>query len=118
MIHHVEAKTCPEAWLKATDYLLKQEDYTTHSMILDIETPVVMTLTDFRIFDQVDQFHSFRGRDLFFQEFTRHENWGQRVIEVVGDSPGKGADAFDPLGAEKLRLNQFLFGDIGVDNQD
>lgn len=56
MIHHMEAKTCPETWLKAADYLLKQEDYATHSMILDIETPVVMTAGDFRVFDQVDQF--------------------------------------------------------------
>lgn len=56
MIHHIEAKTCPEAWLKAADCLLKQEDYTTHSMILDIETPLMMTAADFFIFDQVDEF--------------------------------------------------------------
>lgn len=56
MIQHVESKTCPEAWLKASDYLLTQEDYTTHSMILDIATPLTMTPADFRIFDQVDRF--------------------------------------------------------------
>jgi hypothetical protein len=56
MIHHVEAKTCPEAWLKAADHLMQRDDYTTHSMILDIESPVAMTPADFRIFDQVDLF--------------------------------------------------------------
>lgn len=56
MIHSVEAKTCPEAWLNAADYLLEQEDYSTHSMILDIDTPILMTPEDFRVFDQVDQF--------------------------------------------------------------
>jgi hypothetical protein len=56
MIHYVEAKTCPEAWLNAADYLLQQEDYSTYSMILDVESPVVMTPADFRIFDQVDHF--------------------------------------------------------------
>jgi len=56
VIHHVEAATCPEAWLRAVDYLLKQEDYSTHSMILDIETPIRMTPIDFRVFDQVDSF--------------------------------------------------------------
>jgi len=56
VIHHIEGKTCPEAWLNAADYLLKQDDYTAHSMILDIDTPVVMSPADFRVFDQVDQF--------------------------------------------------------------
>lgn len=56
MIHHVEAKTCPEAWLKASEYLLKQQDYTAYSMILDIETPVAMTPADFDVFAEVDNF--------------------------------------------------------------
>jgi hypothetical protein len=56
MIHHMEAATCPAIWLKAASYLLKQEDYTTHSMILDVATPLVMTPADFRIFDRVDRF--------------------------------------------------------------
>jgi hypothetical protein len=56
VIHHIEARTCPEAWLRAADCLLKQEDHATHSMILDIETPWVMTVADFLIFDRVDEF--------------------------------------------------------------
>jgi hypothetical protein len=56
VIHHIEAKTCPQAWLRAADSLLKQEDYATHSMILDVETPTVMTVADFLIFDRVDEF--------------------------------------------------------------
>jgi hypothetical protein len=56
LINHVEAKTCPEVWLKAADHLLKQPEFTAYSMILDIETPVAMTPADFRVFDQVDNF--------------------------------------------------------------
>jgi hypothetical protein len=56
VIQHVEAATCPEAWLKATDYLLTQSGYSTHSMILDIQSPILMTASDFRVFDQVDRF--------------------------------------------------------------
>jgi hypothetical protein len=63
VIHHVEAKTCAEAWLKAADYLLTQDDYTTYSMILDVETPLTMTAADFRVFDEVDQF--LRGHERF-----------------------------------------------------
>jgi hypothetical protein len=56
MIHHIEGETIPEVWLRAADCLLKQEQYSAHSMILDIQQPAKMTPVDFRIFDQVDDF--------------------------------------------------------------
>jgi hypothetical protein len=56
MIHHIEGETIPEVWLRAADCLLKQERYSAHSMILDIQQPAKMTPVDFRIFDQVDDF--------------------------------------------------------------
>ncbi len=56
MIHHIEGETIPQVWLRAADCLLKQDGYSTHSMILDIQHPEIMTAPDFRIFDQVDDF--------------------------------------------------------------
>jgi hypothetical protein len=56
LIHHVEAKTCPEAWLAASQYLLTQPDFAAHSVILGIETPIAMKPADFRLFDEVDKF--------------------------------------------------------------
>jgi hypothetical protein len=56
VIHHIEGETIPEVWLRAADCLLKQEGYSAHTMILDIQQPDKMTPADFRIFDRVDDF--------------------------------------------------------------
>jgi hypothetical protein len=52
----IEDETLPDVWLRPPDCLLKQSDYSTHSMILGIQRPDDMTAVDFRIFDEVDRF--------------------------------------------------------------
>lgn len=56
MIHHVEGNTAPAVWLNAANLLLRCEDFSTHSVLLDIQQPSSMTAADFRILDKVDDF--------------------------------------------------------------
>lgn len=53
----IEAKTAPEAWLKAVKYLLSLKgDYDAFDLILHIETPTVLTEADRLLIETVDEF--------------------------------------------------------------
>ncbi len=55
--------------------------------------------------------------EIHFQKVEPHNNGCENVVEVVGDAAGESADAFHPLGAQKLSLEFFLRRDVGIDNQ-
>lgn len=56
LTHTINARTCPEAWLSAFEFLSTQPQYEFYNLILAIESPGVMTPQDFRIHDLVDAF--------------------------------------------------------------
>ena len=56
MIHSIQSKTCTEAWLSAVAWLAEQEGYTATNLLLEIETPAVMTDSDQRVVNTVDTF--------------------------------------------------------------
>lgn len=56
LIHSIQAKSCPAAWLAATEYLLDQPSREAYDLVLGVETPGEMTPDDFKIFDLVDGF--------------------------------------------------------------
>jgi hypothetical protein len=56
--------------------------------------------------------------DSQLQHVDRHQDRRKNVVQVVSDAAGKGADRLHSLSSQKLRLHPFLFGDVGVDDQD
>jgi hypothetical protein len=54
--HTINARTCPEAWLNAIEFLSAQHDREFYNLSLAIESPDLMTPQDFRIHDLVDTF--------------------------------------------------------------
>jgi len=54
--HTINARTCPEAWVNALEYLFAQPDHEFYNLTLAIEFPDVMTPQDFMIHDAVDNF--------------------------------------------------------------
>jgi hypothetical protein len=54
--HTITARTCPEAWVSAAEYLLNQSDRESYNLTLAIESPHLMTPVDFQIHDLVDNF--------------------------------------------------------------
>src|SRR6266498_3866963 len=63
LTHTIPAQTCPEAWVRAVEYLIdqapKREAY---YLTLAIESPEKMTPNDFRVFDLVDDFLRSHGQ--------------------------------------------------------
>jgi hypothetical protein len=56
LTHTIQAHTCPEAWVAATEYVLGQPKHEAYYLALAIESPEKMTPNDFLVHDQVDQF--------------------------------------------------------------
>jgi hypothetical protein len=56
MIHSIHSKTCTEAWLSAVTWLAEQEDHFATNLLLEIETPALMTDSDQRVVNTVDSF--------------------------------------------------------------
>jgi hypothetical protein len=52
----INARTCPEAWLNAFEFLSTQPEHEFYNLILAIESPALMTPQDFRLHDLVDTF--------------------------------------------------------------
>lgn len=56
LTYTIPAQTCPEAWVKAIEYLLNQPDREAYYLTLAIASPEKMTPNDFRVHDLVDTF--------------------------------------------------------------
>jgi hypothetical protein len=56
LIHAFEADTCPQVWLAAAEFLIKQPAQSSSSVVLAARTPVVMTEAAFAIHHCVDDF--------------------------------------------------------------
>src|SRR5256885_2323215 len=67
-------------------------------------------------------FESFENVHRHSRRFLEHpngyENGSERVVEVMRDSAGKSANTLHPLGAQKMRLEFFLFRDVAVDDEE
>ena len=57
------------------------------------------------------------GKLLALEQFHADHNGHQRVVQVVRDAADQDAEAFKPLSAEKLFLELFVLGNIGVDDE-
>src|ERR1700730_9781987 len=55
LVHLIEADSCPQAWLKAAEYLSSNHD-AAYNLVLAVRRPEVLTPTDFGIHDGVDGF--------------------------------------------------------------
>jgi hypothetical protein len=55
LVHVIEADTCPQAWLKAVEYLSSNHD-AAYNLVLAVRRPEVLTPADFAIHDVVDGF--------------------------------------------------------------
>ena len=64
-----------------------------------------------------EQFTRFGVRGLATQELRAHEDWRERVVEIMRHAAGERADGVHALRAEKLLLQVFLLGDVAVDEQ-
>lgn len=53
LTHTIQAQTCPEAWVKAIEYLVEQNKQEAYYLTLAIEFPDKMTPQDFYIYDVV-----------------------------------------------------------------
>jgi hypothetical protein len=47
-----------------------------------------------------------------------HRDRREDIVQIVRDAAGERPDAFQPLGAQELRFESLLLGDVGVDRQD
>jgi hypothetical protein len=56
LTHTVSSKTCPEAWVRAAEYLLDQPGREAYYLTLAVASPKEMTPKDFRVHDLVDGF--------------------------------------------------------------
>jgi hypothetical protein len=61
LVHPIEADTCPQAWLKAVEYLSSNHD-ALYNLVLAVRRPEVLTPSDFAIHDRVDAFLREYGR--------------------------------------------------------
>ena len=61
LVHVIEADTCPQAWLKAVEYLSSNHD-AAYNLVLAVRCPEVLTSADFAIHDVVDGFLREYGR--------------------------------------------------------
>jgi len=61
LVHPIEADTCPQAWLKAVEYLSSNHD-SAYNLVLAVRRPEVLTPADFAIHDLVDEFLREHGR--------------------------------------------------------
>ncbi len=62
LIHTFEADTCPQLWLAAAEFLMKQPAQSASSVVLAARTPTVMTAAAFAIHHCVDDFLRSHGR--------------------------------------------------------
>lgn len=63
-------------------------------------------------FDNVEQFAVAGIGELGPQHWPDHEERGQDIVHIVGDTAREGADGLDALGVEKLILQFFALGDV------
>jgi len=61
LVHLIEADTCPQAWLKAVEYLSSNHNGA-YNLVLAVRRPEVLTPADFAIHDVVDGFLRDHGR--------------------------------------------------------
>ena len=61
LVHLIEADTCPQAWLKAVEYLSSNHD-AAYNLVLAVRRPEVLAPADFAIHDLVDEFLREHGR--------------------------------------------------------
>jgi hypothetical protein len=61
LVHLIEADTCPQAWLKAVEYLSSNHD-AAYNLVLAVRRPEVLTPADFATHDLVDTFLREYGR--------------------------------------------------------
>lgn len=61
MSHIIEANTCPEAWVRACNYLVGKKGFEDRNVVLDISNPLMMSPQDNAIYSLVDQFLTSRG---------------------------------------------------------
>lgn len=61
LVQPIEADTCPQAWLKAVEYLSNNHD-AAYNLVLAVRRPEVLTPADFAIHDVVDGFLRGYGR--------------------------------------------------------
>ncbi len=61
LVHLIEADSCPQAWLKAVEYLSRNHD-AAYNLVLAVRRPEVLTPADFAIHDVVDGFLRGHGR--------------------------------------------------------
>jgi hypothetical protein len=61
LVHPIEADTCPQAWLKAVEYL-SSNHHAAYNLVLAVRHPAVLTPADFAIHDLVDAFLREHGR--------------------------------------------------------
>ena len=61
LVHLIEADSCPQAWLRAVEYLSSNHD-AAYNLVLAVRRPEVLTPADFAIHDVVDGFLRRHGR--------------------------------------------------------
>jgi hypothetical protein len=61
LVHLIEADSCPQAWLKAVEFLSSNHD-AAYNLVLGVRRPEVLTPADFSIHDVVDGFLREHGR--------------------------------------------------------
>jgi len=121
--HTIDARSCPEAWVTASEYLLVQPAHEFYNLTLAIESPGLMTPQDFRIHDLVDDFlrsheeepiatvagtifpgnyylrHGATGvYDVFPRNFSKldHHSWGTYAMRMLRKK-GKDGKTINPL---------------------
>ena len=55
LVHPIEADSCPQAWLEATEHLSSHK-HAAYNLVLAVRHPEVLTAADFDIHDRVDRF--------------------------------------------------------------
>lgn len=62
LIHTFEADTCPQVWLAAAEFLLRQPAQSAFNLVLAARTPAAMTEADFALHHHVDDLLRLHGR--------------------------------------------------------
>jgi hypothetical protein len=62
LVHTFEADTCPQVWLQAAEFLMRQKTRSAYNVVLAAHTPELLTATDFGVHNCVDEFLGEHGR--------------------------------------------------------
>ena len=69
-------------------------------------------------FHRMDHAAGIFGKFFAPENLHADDDGHERVVQIMGDTADEDTEAFEPLGAQELFLQQFVAGDVGIDDDE